>query len=201
MEDNRPDGVLARRTAAGDATAFRALYERHARGIYLLGYRLLGREGANDAVQDVFMTVWEKAHQFDEERGTFRTWLTAIARHRVLDLARERAVDARTLTASELADQVEHLVEGSTNVGDEAVTSIESARVLHALGTLPPLQRRTLVLVYFGGYTHRELAELLDWPLGTVKKRVRLGLQKLAVELGHLTPESLARAEEATHEL
>lgn len=78
---------------------------------------------------------------------------------------------------------------------------MESAPVLHALGVLPPQQRRALVLVYFGGYTHRELADLLGWPLGTVKKRIRLGLQKLAVELGHLGPESLTAAEEATDEL
>src|SRR2546428_543506 len=114
---------------------------------------------------------------------------------------RDRASDARALIATELADQLEQLADDSTDVANEAVTSVESVRVLHALGTLPPLQRRTLVLVYFGGYTHRELAELLDWPLGTVKKRVRLGLPKLAVELGHLGAESLAAAEEAVDEL
>lgn len=167
----------------------------------MLAYPLLGREEASDLVQEVFMTVWEKAHQFDEQRGAFRTWLTAIARHRILDLARRRAQVERGLAASEVAEQIEQLVDGWTDVADEAVIGAESARVLRALGRLPPLQRRALVLVYFGGYTHRELAGLLDWPLGTVKKRVRLGLHKLAVELGHLSPESLAAAEEATHEL
>jgi RNA polymerase sigma-70 factor (ECF subfamily) len=176
------------------------LYERHARGIYLLAYPLLDPEGASDVVQDVFMTVWEKAHQFDEQRGAFGTWLTAIARHRILDLARRvRAQD--TLAASDVAEQIEQLVDGRADVAEEAVVGMESARVLHALGTLPPLQRRALVLVYFGGYTHRELAGLLDWPLGTVKKRVRLGLHKVAVELGHLSRDSFAAAEEATHEL
>ena len=167
----------------------------------MLAYPLLGREDASEIVQDVFMTVWEKAHQFDEQRGAFRTWLTAIARHRMLDLARRRAGEQRVQAATELADRIEQLVDRWTDVTEDAVIGVESARVLHALGTLPPLQRRTLVLVYFGGYTHRELAGLLDWPLGTVKKRVRLGLQKLAVELGHLSPASVAATKEATHEL
>lgn len=85
--------------------AFRVLYERHARGIYLLADSLLGR-GASDVVQDVFMTVWEKAHQFDEQRGAFGTWLTAIARRRTFDVARRRGregarwVRARSPTGS-----------------------------------------------------------------------------------------------------
>ena len=201
MRDNPADARLAQLVAGGDRLAFRLLYERHARGIYLLAYPLLGREGASDIVQDVFMTVWEKAHQFDEQRGAFRTWLTAIARHRILDIAHRQHSDVRTLAPSQLAEHVERLLEPETDVADQAAASAESARVLRALAGLPPMQRRALVLVYFGGYTHRELAELLDWPLGTVKKRVRLGLHKLAVELGHLGAESLAAAEEAVDEL
>jgi RNA polymerase sigma-70 factor (ECF subfamily) len=201
VHDNPTDGLLARRAAAGDAIAFRALYERHARGIYLLAYPLLDRDGASDVVQDVFMTVWSRGHQFDEQRGSFRTWLTAIARHRILDLARRRARDARMLAARGISEQIEELIDSTADVADNATRSVQATDVVHALGTLPPLQRRALVLVYFGGYTHRELAELLDWPLGTVKKRVWLGLRKLAVELGHLSPESLAAAEEATNEL
>ena len=201
MRENPTDALLAELVAAGDPVAFRVLYERHARGIYLLAYPLLDRDGASDVVQDVFMTVWEKAHQFDEQRGAFGTWLTAIARHRILDLASRRAREVRTVAASEVAEQIEHLVDGSTDVAETAGIGIESTRVLHALETLPPLQRLALVLVYFGGYTHRELAELLDWPLGTVKKRIRLGLHKLTVQLGYLSPEAVATAEEATHEL
>lgn len=201
MHDTAPDALLARLAAAGDSIAFRTLYERHARGIYLLAYPLLDREGASDLVQDVFMTVWSKGHQFDEQRGSFRTWLTAIARHRILDLSRRRARERRLVAASAAAEQIERLIDRTTDVVDDAMTSAQGARVVNALGALPPLQRQALVLVYFGGYTHRELAESLDWPLGTVKKRVRLGLHKLAVELGHLSPESLAAAEEATNEL
>ncbi len=201
MHDNPTDALLAQLVATGDPLAFQALYERHARGIYMLAYSLLGREGASDLVQDVFMAVWEKADQFDEQRGTFGTWLTAIARHRILDLARHRARDAQKLAAAGLADQIEQLCDARTDVADQVATSVDSARVLRALGMLPPLQRRALVLIYFGGYTHRELAELLDWPLGTVKKRIRLGLHKLAVELGHLSRESLIAAGEATNEL
>jgi RNA polymerase sigma-70 factor, ECF subfamily len=201
VHDELPDALLARRTAAGDTRAFRVLFERHGRGIYLLGFPLLGREGASDLVQDVFLTVWEKAHQFDEERGAFRTWLTAIARHRMLDLARSRARDERTVAASQVALQIDQLIASRTDVVDAVAMSTRRGHVLQALGTLPPLQRRALVLVYFGGYTHRDLAELLDWPLGTVKKRVRLGLHKLAVELGHLSPEAFAPEEEAMDEL
>jgi RNA polymerase sigma-70 factor (ECF subfamily) len=199
--ESPPDALLARLVAAGDAVAFHLLYERHARGIYLLGCPLLGREGASDLVQDVFTIVWEKAHQFDEQRGAFRTWLTAIARHRLLDLSRHRAREAQTLATGELADQIEQLVDERVDVAEEAVWGIETERVLHSLGALPPLQRRALLLAYFGAYTHRELAELLDWPLGTVKKRIRLGLHKLAAELGHLQAEPLAAQEEGLDEL
>jgi RNA polymerase sigma-70 factor (ECF subfamily) len=201
VHDRRPDALLAARAADGDFGAFRALYERHARGIYLLAYPLVGRDEASDIVQDVFTTVWRKAHQFDPERGAFRTWLTAIARHRILDRARRRAREERALRANGLAERLDELVDGRTDVALDATSSIESARMLQALRTLPPLQRRALVLVYFGGYSHRELAELLDWPLGTVKKRVRLALHKLAVELGHLAPESLLPVQEASNEL
>jgi RNA polymerase sigma-70 factor (ECF subfamily) len=200
VRDNPADALLARLVAAGDASAFAALYERHARGIYLLAYPVLGPDAASDLVQDVFMTVWQKAHQFDDERGGFRTWLTAIARHRIVDLAQRRSREHR-VAVIDLADRLEQLADQAADVAGDAEASVESKRVLRALGELPAAQRQALLLVYFGGYTHRDLAELLGWPLGTVKKRVRLGLSKLAVLLDSETSDAPQAAEEARNEL
>ena len=176
------DEALIERVCKQDVTAFSQLYDRYARPIYILAVTTLDRAEAEEIVQEVFLRLWHKADQFRPERGPFGAWFMTIARHQVWDvwhrLHREPSL------AAEVIDQL--LRESANNAGDieEEAWSQEVGRaILHALQGLPAEQRRALVLAYFGGLSQSSIAEHLGWPLGTVKKRIRLGLQKLRTAL------------------
>jgi RNA polymerase sigma-70 factor (ECF subfamily) len=172
------DEVLAARVSAQDGAAFGMLYDRYARPVYVMAAHMLGGAEAEEIVQEVFLRLWRRAHQYRVERGPFKPWFMAIARHHVLDELRRRNL-APTVAADRL-DQV--LADGLENVREVEETAWSRERseaVLHALKGIPAEQRRALVLAYFGDLSHRSIAEYLGWPLGTVKKRIRLGLQKL----------------------
>lgn len=178
MFDEPSDEILAARVATHDLGAFAQLYDRHAARIHAWAAHVLGADAADDAVQEVFLRVWDKARQFDPTRGTFATWLAAIARHHVgaqaARLGRQRvratADDVGALLAERRdEDDVEAMV----------LARDDERRVADVLATLPVEQRRVLVLGYFFGMSQSEMARALALPLGTVKKRVRLGMQKL----------------------
>jgi RNA polymerase sigma-70 factor (ECF subfamily) len=174
------DASLAKRVADRDVAAFASLYDRYVREVYAMAAHLLGSADAEEVVQDVFLRLWERARQFEPRRGSFGGWFMSLARHRIVDELRRRRT--RELP---LAD-IEELLAGAQNAGevDEAVQQNErGARVLQALRALPAEQRQVLVLSYFGGLSQTAIAQSLGWPLGTVKKRVRLGLEKLRVSL------------------
>jgi RNA polymerase sigma-70 factor (ECF subfamily) len=174
------DAVLAAEVANGDAGAWSKLYDRYAPSVYAFAAHMLGREHAEDVVQESFLRLWRSAHRFDPERGAFSTWFYAIVRHHIQDELRHRRREERLLVASDADELLAEAPIPGVDV-DELVTRRERAHaVLRALQSLPPDQRRVLVLAYFGaGLSQRELADYLEWPLGTVKKRTRLGLQKL----------------------
>jgi RNA polymerase sigma-70 factor, ECF subfamily len=174
------DASLAARVADGDVGAFRELYARHARDVFVLTAHLVGRGAAEEVVQDVFVAVWRRADRFDPARGSFGAWLAGIARHRALDeLQRRRRAAAAVAVEALLAEAVA----AGPGPDEVALRDERRERVLRALAAVPPEQRRALVLAYFGGLSQREIAERLGWPLGTVKKRVRLGLDKLRASL------------------
>jgi RNA polymerase sigma-70 factor (ECF subfamily) len=177
------DEALAARVAQRDPAALTALYDRYARPIYTLAAHLLGPAEAEEVVQDVFLRLWHKADQFDPDRSRFGTWLMAVARHRVLDELRRRGDRRRAQTADEIDRVLARVVDPSVDLEADAWRREWGDRVRRALGTLPEDQRRVLVLAYFGGLSQSALARQLGWPLGTVKKRVRLGLQKLRTAL------------------
>ncbi len=177
------DEALVERVARQDPVAFGFLYDRYGRVVYTLAAHLLGSSPAEEVVQDVFFTLWTKAGQFDPERGRFESWFLAIARHRVLSVLRERSQTQRLFAVGELETLLNDVVDPSTNVEDVAWQHERGQEILRALRRLPEDQRRVLVLAYFGGLSQSTLAERLGWPLGTVKKRVRLGLQKLRAAL------------------
>lgn len=186
------DDVLATRVARADVAAFVILYDRYARRVHAWAAQALGSEHADDAVQEVFLRVWRSAGQFDPARGRLSTWLFAIARHHIgRDLA-ARGRDRRVAAADAIDDVLAHAPDPAPPV-DEDVTRRERARALgEALRTIPAEQRRVLLLAYFTGATQVEMASTLGIPLGTVKKRVRLGLQKLRATLGdHAEPAKL----------
>ena len=151
--------------AERDLSALATLYDRYGRLGYALAYRILGEsEAAEDVVQDAFISAWRGAGSYRRERGNPRGWLLSIVHHRAVDVLRRKT--AFRPAPLEVAEQ-------------RAERNVEQQTVRLALQTLPEAQRRTIELAYFGGYTHVELAELMGVPLGTVKGRMRIGLQKM----------------------
>ena len=170
--------MLGARIARGDVAAFAAVYERYAARVHAWAAHALGAGAADDAVQEVFIRVWRKAHQFDPARGRFVTWLMAIARHHVLREL-ERSGRERRVGADEIDAALRSLVDPAPGLDERAWLSEQERLVGRALVELPAEQRRVLVLGYFLGMTQSQMSRSLEVPLGTVKKRVRLGLRKL----------------------
>ncbi len=161
---------------AGDAEAFATLYDRHSRAAYSLSYRMMGeRQAAEDLAQDAFLKVWRSARGYRSERGSVRTWVLSIVHNRGIDQLRSLASRRRT------QDRVEASAPRSQPSEAFAETWRNSQRdqVREALSTLPAEQLKILELAYFSGFTHVEISNLLDLPLGTVKGRMRLGLKKI----------------------
>ena len=156
---------------------FALIYDRHARAAYSLAYRILGSRGpAEDAVQEAFLTVWRNRSRYVPERGSVRTWLLAIAHRRAIDVLRRNVVHSRR---EAFVEDMEDRWEASERTDTEVVRRDEASEVHAALGELPAPQRKVLELAYFGGFSHREIAGMLEEPMGTVKGRMRLGLEKL----------------------
>jgi RNA polymerase sigma-70 factor (ECF subfamily) len=172
------EASLLSRVARGDRAALRKLYDRLSGQALAVSLRILGsRSEAEEVVQEVFLEVWGRAASFDVHRGRGRTWVLSIARNRAIDRFRSRDAAGRAVEGARAQSAPE----------PPAVTPLESAeqretrqRIQAALATLSPEQRRVLELGYFEGLSHSEMAEKLGEPLGTVKSRVRLALEKLA---------------------
>jgi RNA polymerase sigma-70 factor, ECF subfamily len=160
----------------GDAQAFAVLYDRHSRAAYSLAYRMMnGRQAAEDLAQDAFLKVWRAAPSYRADRGGVRTWVLSIVHNRGIDQLHSHASRRRTqdkVGASAARSQ-------PSEAFAETWRNSQREQVREALNTLPQEQLKILELAYFSGYTHMEIAELLDLPLGTVKGRMRLGLKKL----------------------
>ena len=178
------DEALVTRVAHGDLTAFSALYDRYHRPVYAMAAHLLGSAEAEEVVQETFLGLWRNAAQFDETRGRFAPWLLAIGRHEVLARLRRRSREQRLALAEDIDRLLATAPDRALDV-EEQVWRRERGEFIHqALNELPPEQRRVLVLAYFAELSQATIAASLGWPLGTVKKRVRLGLQKLRQNLG-----------------
>jgi RNA polymerase sigma-70 factor (ECF subfamily) len=180
MSADTTDGALAARVAEGDVEALSCLYDRYAPSVYAFAAHMLGRDHAEDIVQEAFLRLWRSAGRFDPARGAFSAWFYALVRHRIHDQLRRRRRDERLMVAGDADDLLAETPIPGVDV-DEAVAQRERGRiVLRALQSLPSDHRRVLVLAYFGGgLSQASIADYLGWPLGTVKKRTRLGLQKL----------------------
>lgn len=176
------DEDLVARVATGDAAAFEVVYDRHARVAFSLAFRLLGdRAAAEDLVQDAFLLVWRGADRFSPGLGSVRTWVLSIVHHRGIDRLRSGAAAARR----ELALQQEaHVGDQQERTEDRAIDGALAPSLHRGLDDLPDDQGRVVRLAYFGGFTHHEISEMLDLPLGTVKSRLRLGLERLRMSMG-----------------
>lgn len=177
-EARAEDERLVTRVVAGDRRAFEALYDRYAATVFGLALKMLGeREVAEDAVQEIFWRVWRRLGSFDRSRA-FAPWLFGIAHNYCIDELRRRKVRPQQVYEDDdhpiLSD-----IPDDTDVGETAILTEQRQVVRTALDQLPEEQRQALLLAYFGGLTQQEIAAQLGNPLGTVKTRMRLGLQKL----------------------
>ena len=168
--------ALLDRLAAGDDGVLPIFYERYAGAAYTLALTLLrDSTEAQDVVQDVFLALWRRADSYDARRSSLRSWILAMVHHRAVDLLRS----ARHRYQAEDGEETLLLAHDPVHVEGEVIRRFESRQVRAALALLPPEQRRAVELAYFHGFSYPEIATLLDLPLGTVKSRLRLGLQKL----------------------
>jgi RNA polymerase sigma-70 factor (ECF subfamily) len=166
----------------GDARAFEVIYERHSAAAFSLAYRMMGsRAGAEDVTQDAFLSLWRSGARYDRARGSVRTWVLGIVHHRAIDALRRATVHDRRRAGDE---GIEERFEARERTDVEAARREEAGTVRSALSSLPADQSQVIELAYFGGFTHTEIAEMLDAPVGTVKGRMRLGLKKMKAQLG-----------------
>ena len=170
------DEELIAQAAAGDADAFEAVYDRHSRVVFSLAMRLLGdRQAAQDLAQESFVAAWRSAAAYSATRGSVRSWLLAITRNRGIDRLRGRKADERRQAALES----EVGVRSAPGVDERAIARATAAVAVERLRGLPEEQRQAISLAYYGGYSHSEISGLLGVPLGTVKSRVKRGLDGL----------------------
>jgi RNA polymerase sigma-70 factor, ECF subfamily len=166
---------------SGNPRAFELLYDRHGGAAFSLAYRMIGnRVTAEDVVQEAFLSIWRSRLRYDQARGSVRTWVLGIVHNRAIDALRRSFVHDRR---RETMEGVEERHEAPERTDAEAARREEARSIRGALETLPDEQRRTIELAYFGGYSHSQIAELLDEPVGTVKGRMRLGLDKMRRQL------------------
>ena len=183
------DNVLVASVARGDARALERIYERHSRGVYSLSIRLLSdATAAEEVVQETFLKLWRQPSAFQPSRGRLLPWLLGVAHHHAVDLLRRRQLEQLhrvatpvSRTGDGITDLVEHLGLTSTDEDPQsgAATFDQRVAIGHALEMLPVEQRLPLELAYFRGMTQYEIATALGAPLGTIKTRMRLGLQQL----------------------
>jgi RNA polymerase sigma-70 factor (ECF subfamily) len=178
---NLADEEAMQLVGEGNPRAFELIYDRHGGAAFSLAYRMVGnRVAAEDVVQEAFLSIWRSRLRYDQSRGSVRTWVLGIVHNRTIDALRRGASYERR---RETLDGVEERHEAPVRTDVEAARREEARTVRSALDTLPEEQRRTIELAYFGGFSHSQIAELLDEPIGTVKGRMRLGLDKLRRQL------------------
>ncbi|MGH9543883.1 MAG: sigma-70 family RNA polymerase sigma factor [Terriglobales bacterium] len=165
------EAALASAIRSGDESAMTALYDRYSSLVYAVALRVLGDTGsAEDVLQEVFMQLWRNPGAFDSSRGNLGAWLGVIARNRAIDSLRKRRPE------TDIADLV---VSVEPDMAGEAERARAMEKVRGALNDMPGPQRSALEMAYFEGLTHTEIAVKTGEPLGTIKTRIRAGLQAL----------------------
>lgn len=167
---------------AKDPEAFEVFYDRHGGVAYSLAYRIVGEKAvAEDVTQEAFISIWRSGARFDRARGSVRSWMLSIVRNRAIDTLRSRAGKAPKLTFDDEAILEQRPAEERTE--EEAIRHETATEVRGAIGNLPGEQSKVIELAYFGGFSQSEIATMLGVPLGTVKGRMRLGMEKIRGEL------------------
>jgi RNA polymerase sigma-70 factor, ECF subfamily len=170
-----------------DPEAFEVFYDRHGGAAYSLAYRIVGdRSSAEDVTQEAFLSIWRSGARYDRARGSVRSWTLGVVRNRAIDALRRQSG-----RAPKLAFDDEAVLEQrpAPELTEEQALQRESARRLRgALSELPSEQSKVIELAYFGGFSHSEIAAMLSMPLGTVKGRMRLGIEKIRTQLAEGIP-------------
>lgn len=174
-----PENCL-QRVASGDEAALRELYNLFAPQLMGLAYRILERrQEAEEVIQDTFIQVWKNAHRFDPTRSSAKTWLYLITRSRAIDRLRRLRGQAPLVSTP-----FDETAEQTVAFDQPSDSELENHPALRRLKALSPRQRETIELAFFEGYTHAEIANLKDIPLGTVKSDIRRSLQRLKTNGG-----------------
>ena len=172
------DWLLLRRIASRDAQALADLYDVHSGAIYSLALRILrNQKSAEVVVQHTFVSVWEKAERDDPKLASVSTWLFAIARNLAIDEWRKESRSREVALGEEIPDAADRSEQ--KNPLSKAIQGQRREIVLRALSEIPEEQKQAIYLAYYDGLSHRQIAETLEQPLGTVKTRIQLGLEKL----------------------
>jgi RNA polymerase sigma-70 factor, ECF subfamily len=165
----------------GSPEAFELMYDRHGGAAFSLAYRMVGnRVTAEDVSQEAFLSIWRSRLRYQPERGSVRTWVLGIVHHRAIDALRRGIVHERGRAS---AEGIEERLEAPERTDVEVARRDEAETVRSALSELPAEQCRVIELAYFGGFSHSQIADMLDTPVGTIKGRMRLGLDKLRQHL------------------
>ena len=184
MEDKDREAV--KRLARGEHAAIAELYDRHARLLYSLAFRIVrGQADAEDVLQDVFSQVWRQAGRYDTSRGTVIGWLVTLTRSRAIDRLRRGRLQPQAVDDEFAAQAVPDVAAGADL---QLVTAERASQVRAALEALPDAQRVPLELAYYEGFTQSEIADKLAVPLGTVKTRMRQALLRLREALAGTGP-------------
>jgi RNA polymerase sigma-70 factor, ECF subfamily len=156
-----------------------ALYDRLSRQAFGLAYRMLGdAQLAEDVVQDAFLSIWRAAERADASRGKLQSYVLTVVHRRAIDVIRSRKANV-----TQIGNDQPDIRDNKTDVAETVAMVLDAQAVRGALGGLPDEQRRVVEMAYFQGLTHVEIAEELALPLGTVKSRLRLGLDKIRTAL------------------
>jgi RNA polymerase sigma-70 factor, ECF subfamily len=178
----KDDGELIEQIESGMADAFEELYERYHVRAYRLARSVCRDDGrAEEAVQEAFVSIWRKPATYQRARGTVASWLLSVVHHRAVDVAR-----SNTRHTSRRADDGIVELPRVSGLADHVVDRDDATRLSDQLQRLPGAQREVIALAFFGQLTHAEIAVQLDLPPGTIKGRMRLGLQKLRVDIEHV---------------
>jgi RNA polymerase sigma-70 factor (ECF subfamily) len=178
------DEDLMQLVQRGDPRAFELVYDRHSGAAFSLAYRMVGRGNvAEDVVQEAFLSIWRSGARYERARGSVRTWVLGIVHHRAIDQLRRSSVHDKRRASDE---GLEERLESGERTENEVARREEAASIRSAMDTLPADQSHVIELAYFGGFTHTEIAGILEAPVGTVKGRMRLGLEKLRNQLRSL---------------
>ena len=179
---NLDDENLVRLVSLRHTAAFRELYGRYGSYVYGLAVHITGDAAvAEEITQEVFFRLWERAWTYRAEQARVKTWLLSIARHRAIDVLRRRKV--RPEQGSVPLESALFLVADESNVEQDVAARLKRERIQSALARLPPEQRQVIILAYYFGFSQSQIAEREGRPIGTIKTRTRLAMQKLRAYL------------------